>query len=151
MLTSFRSMLTSRRPMLPEQILTVFMVPRFFHKSSVKSLRSVFRRRETKVERTLYSTITNPNKRSKSLFHRRRPPLLLKESECRSISGVIGSWIVAAPKNHPMTSPPLGRCYLFSTVRLSLSQPLTTFVCYHRQPRGPVFSLCFTQKWPNHT
>ena len=54
--------------MLPEQILTVFIVPRFFHKSNVKSLRSVFRRRETKVERTLYSTITNPNKRSKSLF-----------------------------------------------------------------------------------
>ena len=66
-----------------------------------------FRRRETKVERTLYSTITNPNKRSKSLFHRRRPPLLLKESECRSISGIIGSRIVASPKNHPMTSPPL--------------------------------------------
>ena len=101
--------------MLLEQILTVFIVPRFFHKSSVRSLRSVFRRRETKVERTLYSTITNPNKRSKSLFHRRRPPLLLKESECRSISGIIGSRIVAAPKNNPMTSPPLGRCYLFST------------------------------------
>ena len=115
MLTSFRSMLTSRRPMLPKQILTVFMVPCFFHKSSVKSLRSVFRRRETKVERTLYSTITNPEKCSKSLFHRRRPPLLLKESECRSISGIIGSRIVAAPKNNPMTSPPLGRCYLFST------------------------------------
>ena len=103
--------------MLPEQILTVFIVPRFFHKSSVKSLRSVFRRRETKVERTLYSTITNPNKHSKPLFHRRRPPLLLKESECRSISGIIGSRIVAAPKNNPMTSPPLGRCYLFSTSR----------------------------------
>ena len=101
--------------MLPEQILTVFMVPRFFHKSSVKSLRSVFRRRETKVERTLYSTITNPKKRSKSLFHRRRPPLLLKETECRLISGIIGSRIVTAPKNNPMTSPPLGRCYLFST------------------------------------
>ena len=115
MLTSFRSLLTSRRPMLPEQILTVFIVPRFFHKSNVKSLRSVFRRRETKVERTLYSTITNPNKRSKSLFPRRRPPLLLKESECRSISGIIGSRFVAAPKNNSMTSPPLGRCYLFST------------------------------------
>ena len=100
MLTSFRSLLTSRRPMLPEQILTVFIVPRFFHKSNVKSLRSVFRRRETKVERTLYSTITNPNKRSKSLFPRRRPPLLLKESECRSISGIIGSRFVAAPKNN---------------------------------------------------
>ena len=115
MLTSFRSMLTCRRPMLPEQILTVFIVPRFFHKSNVKSLRSVFRRRETKVERTLYSTITNPNKRSKSLFPRRRPPVLLKESECRSISGIIGSRFVASPKNNPMTSPPLGRCYLFST------------------------------------
>ena len=101
--------------MLPEQILTVFIVPRFFHKSNVKSLRSVFRRRETKVERTLYSTITNPNKRSKSLFPRRRPPLLLKGSECRSISGIIGSRFVAAPKNNSMTSPPLGRCYLFST------------------------------------
>ena len=101
--------------MLLVQILTVFIGPRFFHKSSVKSLRSVFIRRETKVERTLYSTITNPNKRSMSLFHRRRPPLLLKESERRSISGIIGSRIVAAPKNNPMTSPPLGRCYLFST------------------------------------
>ena len=116
MFTSFRSMLTSRRSMLPEQILTVFIVPRFFHKSNVKSLRSVFSRRETKVERTLYSTITNPNKRSKSLFPRRRPPLLLKESECRSISGIIGSRFVAALKNNLMTSPPLGRCYLFSTI-----------------------------------
>ena len=69
------------------------------------------------MERTLYSTITSPNKRSKSLFPRRRPPLLLKESECRSISGIIGSRFVAAPKNNLMTSPPLGRCYLFSTFR----------------------------------
>ena len=115
MLSSGRLMLTSRRPMLPDQILTVFIVSRFFHKLSVKFLRSVFKRRETKVERTLYSTITNHNKRLKSLFHRRRPPLLLKESECRSISGIIRSPIVAAPKNNPMTSLPLGRCYLFST------------------------------------
>ena len=127
MLTSFRSMLTSRRSMLPEQILTVFIVPRFFHKSNVKSLRSVFRQRETKVERTLYSTITNPNKRSKSLFPRRRPPLLLKESECRSISGIIG----AAPKNNLMTSPPLGRCYLFSTYQL-----------WYPKSTGPPHKLC---------